>query len=86
LSKGVFEDTEELCKSTAEIDRTIACFIFLGLSFLFGQQPEMQLPGQFTAFRESADRAIQSIVKTLARAGVDCVAANRTFALSSWMS
>jgi hypothetical protein len=67
LSKGVFEDIDELCKSNAEIARTIACFIFLGLSFLFGQQLEMQLPGQFAAFRESADHAIQSIVKTFAR-------------------
>jgi hypothetical protein len=70
LSKGVFEGTDELCKSKAEIDRAIACFIFSGLSFLFGQQLEMQLPGQFAVFHESANRAIQSIVKIFARASI----------------
>jgi hypothetical protein len=86
LSKGVFEDTDELCKSKAEIDRAIACFIFSGLSFLFGQQLEMQLPDEFAAFGESADCAIQAIMKTLARVGLNCVTANQTFILSSLMS
>jgi hypothetical protein len=84
LSKGVFTFTDELCKSKAESDRAIACFIFAGLSLLFGQQLELQLPhvlpGLLAAFgdrspivRESADRAIQSIVKNLTRACVDRV-------------
>jgi hypothetical protein len=62
LSKGIFENTDGLCKSEAQIDYAITCFIFSGLPFFLKQQLAMQLCGQLAILHESAGCAIQSIV------------------------
>lgn len=98
LRGGIFDTTDTLSKSKNEQDRCLACFIFAGLSFMFGAilEPSLPrvLPVLLTLFGdkaqivcEAAEKAIQSIVKNLTHACVERVlpfALNQAENDSSW--
>lgn len=78
-NRNVFDFTDELSKSKDSNKRTLASFIFSGLSFLFRSMIEPSLPrilpvvlvlfgDNVPEVREAADRASQSIVKNLTKA------------------
>lgn len=84
LKKDVFDFTDELSKSNKDTDRQIACFIFSGLSCLFGAIIEPSLPrilpvllllfgDKYDSVRNAAEKAIQGITKNLTRACVERV-------------
>jgi hypothetical protein len=84
LVKGIFDFTDQLSKSKSEADRSVACYLYAGLSFMFGAMIEPSLPKilprLLAAFgdktqqvRDAAGLAIESIVKHLTHACVERV-------------
>ncbi|OHS98318.1 HEAT repeat family protein [Tritrichomonas foetus] len=84
LRGGIFDQTDTLSKSKKEDDRCLACFLFAGLSFMFGAILEPSLPrvlpvllalfgDRADVVRQAAEKAIQSIVKNLTHACVERV-------------
>ncbi|KAH0788066.1 HEAT repeat family protein [Histomonas meleagridis] len=84
LKKDVFNFTDELSNSKNENDRQIVCYIFAGLSYMFGAILEPSLPrilpvllqsfgDKFESVRVAGSKAIQSIIKNLTHACVERV-------------